>query len=95
MAGKTLKRDEVQISAFVSSETKKEVDEYTRATGIKKGRVIEAALLHHFRVLREIPMDMIISPSLVVSREVGERVMELIRNAPSPTKALRDLMRGD
>ncbi len=89
------KRAEVQISAFVSRETKKKVEEYARATGLKKGRVLEMALLHHFQALNEIPTDMIIAPRLVVSKKVGEKLIRRINKPPKPTKALRDLMRGD
>jgi len=89
------KRAEVQISAFVSKETKKKVEEYTRATGLKKGRVLETALLYHFQALNEIPAEMVIPPRLVVSRKVGERVIHRIKKPQKPTKALRDLMSDD
>ncbi len=36
-----------QISAMISSETKDRLERYARAHGLKKGFLIESALLHH------------------------------------------------
>ncbi len=87
--------EETQISAVVSRSTKELLDRYVRATGVKKGYLIEQALAHHLRALQELPADVIIRPRLVVSVESGRRLAESIRRA-KPTQDLRDLMRdGD
>ena len=58
---------DVQISAFISAATKDLLEKHARATGLKKGHVVEMALLHHLQALQEIPADVIIPPRLVVS----------------------------
>ena len=40
-------QDVTQISAFISATTKERLERYTEAHGLKKGAVVEAALLHH------------------------------------------------
>jgi hypothetical protein len=86
----------VQISAPVSRETKDDLERYSRATGVKKGHLIEAALRHHLRALRELPHDIVVPTTLVVTRRSMERVLRQIES-PRPTKALKALMkrRGD
>ncbi len=54
---------ETQISAHVSDTTKELVERYVEAHGVKKGHLIEEALLHHLLALRELPADVIIPPS--------------------------------
>ena len=71
------------------------MEKHVRRTGIKKGHLIEQALLHHLQALEEIPAEYIVHPRLVVSRKTGE---EMLRKGdhPDPTPALRKLMRdGD
>ncbi len=66
-----------------------------RATGVKKGHLVEQALQHHLRALEEIPAEFILHPRIVVTRKSGELILRKIRSG-KPTKALRDLMRdGD
>jgi len=87
--------NERQISALISSDTRELLDKYVRRTGMKKGHLIEQALLHHLQALDEIPTEYVIPPRIVVSRETGEEMLRRAKN-PKPTKALRDLMRdGD
>lgn len=86
---------QTQISAQISDTTRELMEKYARRTGVKKGHLIEQALLHHLQALEELPVDFVVSPRIVVSRKIGE---ELLRNAESaePTPALRALMRdGD
>lgn len=85
----------VQISAIVSSATKELVEQYARATGVKKGHMVEMALLHHLRALQELPADVIIPPRLVVTKETGRDIASLIEKPPKPTKAMKELMAGD
>ena len=80
-----------QISANISVETKKRMEQYVRAHGIKKSHLIETALLHHLRALDEIPVDILIPPVLELSRASGERVLESLENPPAPTAAMKAL----
>jgi hypothetical protein len=84
---------ETQISAQISKTTRELMGKHVRRTGVKKGHLVEQALLHHLQALDEIPAEYIIHPRLVVSRETGE---QMLRDAESaePTPALRELMRN-
>jgi hypothetical protein len=84
-----------QISAQISETTRELMEKHVRRTGVKKGHLVEQALLHHLQALEELPAEYIIHPRIVVSRKTGE---ESLRQAESakPTPALRKLMRdGD
>jgi hypothetical protein len=86
---------EVQISAIVGSATKDLLDRHVRATGVKKGHLLEEALRHYLQALQELPLDVIVHSRLVLTRASGEIVGRSIRRG-KPTKALRDLLRhGD
>jgi uncharacterized protein (DUF1778 family) len=85
---------ETQISAYISESTKEQVEQYAEAHGVKKGHLVEEALLHHLQALRELPADLIIPPRLVLTKESFEKVMDLVEKPRKPTKALRDLMAG-
>jgi len=86
---------ETQISALISDSTRELMERYVQRAGIKKGHLIEQALLHHLQALEELPGEYIVPPRLVVSRKAWT---ELQRRDESgqPTPALRDLLRdGD
>jgi uncharacterized protein (DUF1778 family) len=83
-----------QISANISEETGKLVDDYAEAHGVKKGYLIETALLHHLLALRELPADVIIPPRVVVTEESMRSLIELLERPPATTPALKKLMRG-
>ena len=84
-----------QISALISQTTRDLLERHVRATGVKKGYLIEQALRHHLQALRELPLDIIVHPKLVVSRRSGEAILKEME-AGAPTDSLRDLMRhGD
>ena len=85
---------ETQISAFISESTKERVERYVEAHGVKKGHLIEEALLHHLQALRELPADIVIPPRVVVTRSSLERISRLVKKPRKPTKAMRDLMAG-
>jgi hypothetical protein len=86
---------ETQISAVVSRATKELLERHVRATGVKKGYLVEQALRHHLQALQELPADVIVPPKLVVTRKSGEEILKEIGQA-KPTKALRGLLRdGD
>ena len=82
---------EAQISAVVSSETRDLLERHARATGVKKGHLIETALRHHLQALEALPVDVVVNPRLVVTRRSGEEILSRIRS-PRPTKALKKLM---
>ncbi|MEZ4226661.1 MAG: hypothetical protein R3B13_37280 [Polyangiaceae bacterium] len=86
---------ETQISAQISQTTRDRMDKHVRRTGVKKGHLVEQALLHHLQALEELPADYIVHPRIVVSRETGDEMLRKTAN-PKPTAALRKLMRdGD
>lgn len=85
--------NQTQISAIVSRTTRELLERHVRATGVKKGYLIEQALRHHLQALQELPADVIIHPGLVVTRESGEAILEQIKTG-KPTHPLRDLMHG-
>ena len=88
--------DDTQISAVISVATRDLLERYVRATGVKKGRLIESALRHHLQALEELPLDVVAHPRLVVTRRSGRKILSRIRSA-KPSRALRELMgrRGD
>jgi hypothetical protein len=86
---------ETQISALISQSTRDLLEEHVRATGVKKGHLVEQALRHYLQALQELPADVIVHPKLVVTRKSGEAILKEIEKA-KPTKALRALFRdGD
>lgn len=85
---------ETQISAYISQATKEQVERYADAHGVKKGHLVEEALLHHLQALRELPADIVIPPRIVLTAQSFETVSKLVKKPRRPTKALRDLMAG-
>lgn len=83
-----------QISVYVSEATKEQVERYAEAHGVKKGHLVEEALLHHLQALRELPADIVIPPRVVVTGESVEAVARMVEKPRKPKKALRDLMAG-
>lgn len=84
----------VQISAHISPTTKQELERYADAHGLKKGFVIEDALLHHFQALRELPEDVVVPVRLVVTSESLGRVVGRVKRPRKPTAAMKRLMRS-
>jgi hypothetical protein len=82
-----------QISAVISEPTKELLERVVRATGVKKGHLVEQALRHHLQALQELPADVIVHPKLVVTRKSGAALLKEIEKA-KPAEALRDLLRG-
>jgi hypothetical protein len=83
---------ETQISALVSRTTSDLLERHVRATGVKKGHLVEQALRHHLRALQELPTDVVVHPKLVVTKASGEAILKRIRTGKA-TPALRDLLR--
>ena len=67
------------------------LEKHARATGVKKGHLVEEALLHHLQALGALPADVIVHPRLVVSRRSGERLARRLASRPKSTKGLRAL----
>ena len=84
-----------QISAPISKETKELLERQAKATGVKKGHLIESALRYHLRALQELPADALVPARIVLTRSSFERVVQRLRSPGKPTRELRDLMRGD
>jgi len=85
----------VQISAPVSKETKELLDRQVKATGVKKGHLIESALRYHLRALQELPADVLVPARIVLTRRAFEQVVERLRSPGKPSRELVELMRGD
>lgn len=81
-----------KISAFISTDTRRLVEQYVEAHGVKKGHLIEQALLHHLQALRELPADLVIPAKVVVTPRSLEAMT--VASRKRPTKAMRDLMSG-
>ena len=84
-----------QISLPITNETRDLLERQAKATGVKKGYLIETALRYHLRALQELPVDALVPARIVLTRRSFEQVARRLRSPGKPTKALRDLMRGD
>jgi hypothetical protein len=82
-----------QVSAYISEETKAEIEAYVKRRGVKKAYLIEEALLHHLQALREIPEDLVIPSRLVLTREAMTEIAERIDGKGEPTEGLKALFR--
>ena len=82
-----------QISAYISAETKAEIEAYARRHGVKKAYLIEKALQHHLQALREIPEDLIIPSRLMLTREALAETAKRIAQDNQPAEALTALFR--
>lgn len=64
-------------------------------TGDSTWHLVEQALRHHLQALRELPADVIIHPTLVVTRKSFDTIVKQIETG-KPARALRKLLRdGD
>lgn len=83
-----------QISAYISDDTKSLVEAYSKKSGVKKGFLIEDALLHHLQALKEFPLDVIIPAKIILTDDSMEQLVDIINNPPSATENLKQLMRN-
>ena len=86
------KAHEVQISAVVSQSTKDLLEQLVAARGLKKGYVIEEALRHHLQALQELPDDVIIPSTLVLTNKSFKELVSEIERPRKASAALRKLM---
>jgi hypothetical protein len=84
-------RETTQISAYISDSTSSELDAYVEARGLKKGYVIEQALQHHLRALKDLPADVIVPPRVVVGVKTAAHLLERMTSPRKPTAAMRAL----
>ncbi len=84
-----------QISAFISTETKTQIEAYSATYGIKKAFLIEEALQHHLQALHELPTDAIIPARLILSEEGMLNLSKQLSEASPPTAALKELFREE
>jgi hypothetical protein len=82
-----------QVSAYISEETKAEVEAYVKRRGVKKAHLIEEALQHHLQALREIPEDLIIPSRLVLPEQAMAQIAKRITQEEQPSEALKALFR--
>jgi uncharacterized protein (DUF1778 family) len=83
-----------QISAHLSPGTHALLERFAAARGLKKGYLVEQALLHHLLALEALPPTAVVPPRIVVTDASAHRILDLLRNPPPCTDALRDLLRG-
>lgn len=83
-----------QISAEISDSTRELLEDYARNTGIKKGFLIEQAVLDYIRALRELPADILVPAKIVPTPEFAGRIVQDLRRPKKPTERLRRLMKG-
>ena len=69
---------DTQISAYISEATKQQLERYAEAHGVKKGFLLEEALLHHLQALRELPADLVIPPKLTLTARSFAAVAKII-----------------
>jgi antitoxin component of RelBE/YafQ-DinJ toxin-antitoxin module len=79
-----------RISAYISEETKIEVEAVVKKFGINKAQLIEEALGHYLQALREIPGDLVVPSRLAVTEASMERVATRLVSDEPPTPALRE-----
>jgi len=70
------------------------LERQAKATGVKKGYLIETALRYHLRALQELPADALVPARIVLTRSSFEHFVERLRSPGEPSDELRDLMRG-
>lgn len=80
-----------QISAYISASTSEDLDRYVESRGMKKAFVIEQALRHYLRALRELPSEVLVPPQLVVEGEVFDQLVDRMQKPRPPTAAMRRL----
>lgn len=86
---------ETQISALISDSTRERLERHVRATGVKKGHLLEQALLHHLQALEALPAEVVIRPRIVVSRTTGDALLKQIETGKPKSELRRLLNDGD
>jgi hypothetical protein len=87
--------NQVQVSAYISEGTRRLLEEMTEARGLKKGYVIEEALIHYLHAMQEMPADLLIPGRIVLTEASYQMVEELLEQEGEATPAMRQLMGGE
>ena len=85
--------DYIQISAQISEAARERLDAYARETGMKKGRLVEDAIMAHLDALEAYPPEFMIPANVMVDAESWDRVLRSIETPAEPAPALRELIR--
>jgi len=85
----------LQISAYISDDTKKDMEHYSATYGVKKGYIIENAIDFYLQALYEIPEEFIVPVKITLSDESFEEVVKSLESSQEPTDALKELMSED
>lgn len=80
-----------QISAYISEETKGQIESYVKRKGVTKAFMIESALQHFLQALREIPEDVVIPARLLITENSMTQLLDRTTDDEEPTPALREL----
>jgi uncharacterized protein (DUF1778 family) len=83
------------MSVPISEETKELLEKQVKATGVKKGYLIESALRYHLRALHELPAEALSPARLVLTRRSFDEVAHSLTEPGEPSDELRSLMRRD
>ena len=81
-----------QISAYISDSTKQLVDAYVSRRGIKKGFLLEEALLHYLQALNTIPEDLIVPARLKLTESSVNQLVDTLESDLEPNQALKDFI---
>lgn len=81
-----------QISAYISDSTKQLVDAYVSRRGIKKGFLLEEALLHYLQALNTIPEDLIVPARLKLTESSVNQLVDTLASDLEPNQALKDFI---
>ncbi|HKZ42670.1 MAG TPA: hypothetical protein VJ044_17025 [Candidatus Hodarchaeales archaeon] len=84
-----------QISAEISESTRELLDDYARNTGMKKGFLIEQAVLDYIRALDQLPADILVPAKIIVTPDAATKIVKHITRPPKPTRQLRRLMANE
>jgi uncharacterized protein (DUF1778 family) len=83
-----------RVSATISATTKEKLDRFTEEFGFQMNSVVEQALLFFMASRRELPNEAFIPTRLVLDDATFDQIIARLETPPSPTDALRELMRG-
>jgi len=66
----------------------------TTSLRLKKNYVVEQALLYFMEARRELPDEALVPARLLLEEKAFDRLVASLERPPTPTDALRELMRG-
>lgn len=78
-----------QISAYISDESKLLLENFSKHSGLKKGFIIEQAIVQYINTQQNLPNDIIVPPSVRVSKKVFD---EIIMSDNEPSNSLKKLL---